>query len=168
MNPINPVYPAYGYMPYNPMQPQQQRLAEMEQRYAQMQQPMQQPQMANYIKCRAVTSFDEAKASMIDLDGSIHIFADIGNGKIYTKQINLDGTATLKTYALDEPEPIPAVKPERQPEPIPDFVKHEELESVCRALNERISVLFDRIDDLSDEIAAPTKPEPKPKGGTKK
>ena len=35
------------------------------------------------------------------MEGSLHIFTDIGNKKIYTKQINLDGTATLNVYSLD-------------------------------------------------------------------
>lgn len=104
---MNPMYPM-GY-PYNmgyqqPIRYQtpQQRLAEMEQQYPQFA-PNNQGQ--NFIKCRAVTSIDEAKASIIDLDGSINVFTDIGNKKIYTKQINLDGTATLKTYVLMEDSP---------------------------------------------------------------
>ena len=62
------------------------------------------PVMA-YLKGRPVLSLDEAKAASIDLDGSLHVFTDIGNKKIYTKQLNLDGTATLKTYLLVEDEP---------------------------------------------------------------
>ena len=58
----------------------------------------------SYLKGRPVLSLDEAKAASIDLDGSLHVFTDIGNKKIYTKQLNLDGTATLKTYALVEEE----------------------------------------------------------------
>ena len=46
-------------------------------------------------------SIEEARAASIDMDGSLHIFTDIGNKKIYTKQINLDGTATLNVYSLD-------------------------------------------------------------------
>ena len=51
-----------------------------------------------FLKCRPVSSKEEAIASQIDLDGSLWVFTDIGNGKIYTKQINTDGTATFKTY----------------------------------------------------------------------
>lgn len=58
-----------------------------------------------YLKCRPVVSKEEARASQIDLDGSLWVFTDVGNGKIYTKQINNDGTATFKTYALTEDEP---------------------------------------------------------------
>ena len=71
MNPM--FYPNYGYNPM--LQPQQQRLAELEQQYPQFSQPQpRQPISQNFIKCRAVTSIDEAKASMIDLDGSINCF----------------------------------------------------------------------------------------------
>lgn len=51
------------------------------------------------MKCRPVSSKQEAMASQIDLDGSLWVFTDIGNGKIYTKQINNDGTASFRTYA---------------------------------------------------------------------
>ncbi len=57
-----------------------------------------------YLKCRPVASKEEARAFQIDLDGSLWVFTDIGNGKIYTKQINNDGTATFKTYAFTEDE----------------------------------------------------------------
>ena len=57
-----------------------------------------------YLKGRPVASFEEARAAQVDLDGSLFVFPDIGNKKIYTKQINLDGTATLKTYSLIENE----------------------------------------------------------------
>ena len=91
----------------------QNRLNQMEQQYNVnqygMQYPMQQPQQApQYIKGRPVSSFDEAKAIAIDWDGSIFVFTDVANKKIYTKQIMLDGTAELKTYVLAEPEPAPA------------------------------------------------------------
>lgn len=59
------------------------------------------------IKGRPVASFEEARAAQIDLDGSLFVFPDIGNKKIYTKQINLDGTASLHIYSLVEDEEIP-------------------------------------------------------------
>lgn len=54
-----------------------------------------------FIKGRPVSSLEEAKVAQVDLDGSIFIFPDLGNKKIYTKRINADGTATLHTYSLD-------------------------------------------------------------------
>lgn len=54
------------------------------------------------LKGRPVSSLDEAKASAIDFDGSIFYFPDLGNNRIYTKQINLDGTASLNIYELKQ------------------------------------------------------------------
>ena len=61
-----------------------------------------QPQQTQFLKGRPVSSVEEARASMIDLDGTMFIFTDIANNKIYTKQVLLDGTAELKTYVLEE------------------------------------------------------------------
>lgn len=62
-------YPGYAFAPY-PF-PQQQRLNVLEQQYPQFAQYPQgggnNPQMPT-LKGRAVTSFDEAKAAMIDLE----------------------------------------------------------------------------------------------------
>lgn len=132
MNPM--FYPNYGYTPM--LQPQQQRLADLEQQYPQFSQ-QRQPISQNFIKCRAVTSIDEAKASMIDLDGSINVFVDTGNKQIYTKQINLDGTATLNTYKLVESTP-PIANETTQPV---TYVKQEELETVCSNFNKQIEDL---------------------------
>lgn len=52
------------------------------------------------IKGRPVSSIDEVRATSIDFDGSIFYFPDLANQKIYTKQINLDGTSTLNIYEL--------------------------------------------------------------------
>ena len=62
-----------------------------------------QPQMNNnipnqYLRCRPVSSKEEAMAAQIDLDGSLWVFTDIGNDRIYTKKINNDGTASFITY----------------------------------------------------------------------
>ena len=62
----------------------------------------QQPQQTQFLKGRPVSSIEEARASMIDLDGTMFVFTDIANNKIYTKQVLLDGTAELKTYVLEE------------------------------------------------------------------
>ena len=67
-------------------------------------QPQTPVQSSQYLKCRPVTSREEAMACQIDLDGSLWIFPNIGNGKIYTKQINNDGTATFATYTFTKNE----------------------------------------------------------------
>lgn len=61
-----------------------------------------------YLKCRPVASKEEARAFQIDLDGSLWVFTDVGNEKIYTKQINTDGTAIFNTYSLVADEDPPA------------------------------------------------------------
>lgn len=66
-----------------------------------MGQMVQQNSLNQFLKCRPVASKDEARACQIDLDGSLWVFTDVGNGKIYTKQINNDGTATFKTYIFN-------------------------------------------------------------------
>jgi len=65
------------------------------------QQPQQIPQ-TQFLKCRPVSSKSEASAYQIDLDGSLWVFTDIANGKIYTKQINIDGSASFNTYVFQE------------------------------------------------------------------
>lgn len=64
------------------------------------------------LKGRPVSSLEEVRATGIDFDGSIFFFPDLANRKIYTKQINLDGTATLNMYELTEmPKEAPAINP---------------------------------------------------------
>jgi len=49
----------------------------------------------NILKGKPVASVEEARATSIDFDGSIFFFPDLANKRIYTKQINMDGTATM-------------------------------------------------------------------------
>ena len=100
----------YGMNPYQ-QQLAQNRLNQMEQQYNvgtyqpnnyQIQNNQQMGAQMQVLKGRPVSSYDEAKASMIDLDGTLFVFTDIANHCIYTKQILLDGSAELKTYVLQE------------------------------------------------------------------
>lgn len=63
------------------------------------------------LKGRPVSSIEEVKASSIDFDGTVFYFPDLANRRIYTKQINMDGTSTLQLYELKEipVEPAPYV-----------------------------------------------------------
>lgn len=78
-----------------------------------------------FLKCRPVASKEQARAAQIDLDGSLWVFTDVGNQKIYTKQINNDGTATFKTYALTADE---------NPYSSPEYVTKEEFNKVIQGL----------------------------------
>lgn len=49
---------------------------------------------------RYVTSEEEAKAAIPNLDGSLNIFVHLSQGRIYTKQLELDGNAPLRKYVL--------------------------------------------------------------------
>lgn len=72
-----------------------------------------------------------AKASIIDLDGSLFVFTDIANGCIYTKQILLDGSAELKTYILKPTENKVNV----------EYVSKQQFENVVNELKQRIKEL---------------------------
>ena len=81
-------------------------------------------QLATGLKGRPVSSIEEARASSVDFDGSVFYFPDLANKCIYTKQINLDGTATLLMYELKE-IPVPSQ---------PNFVTREEFENTIAQL----------------------------------
>ena len=94
------------------------------------------------IKGRPVASIEEARASIIDFDGSIFYFPDLANKRIYTKQINIDGTAILNMYELKE---IP-IEQEITPN---QFITRDEFETVINQLRAAVQ-----------PVVAPPKPEP--------
>lgn len=83
------------------------------------------------LKGRPVSSLDEARASTIDFDGTVFYFPDLANKRIYTKQINLDGTASLLMYELKE---IPAETPTTT-----GFITREEFEATISQIKETLS-----------------------------
>ena len=129
-----PYYYGYGYNPYTrPAMPVQDAANSGPQ---QTQAPIFPPQQApaqNYIKGRPVVSIDEARASQIDLDGSLYVFPDLGNKKIYTKQINLDGTAAFNVFSLEQ---APAASTE--PAPL-NYVTKEELAVILDQFKESLA-----------------------------
>ena len=80
------------------------------------------------LKGRPVSSIEEARAAQIDFDGSLFVFPDLANKRIYTKQINLDGTASLNVYELKE-----MVVPKNDINI--DYVTKQEFELVIKELN---------------------------------
>ena len=151
-----PGYPYSGYI--NPMAPAQQRLAQMEAQYPQFSQgnvnpypPIGGPVTASqgpqtgFIKGRVVTSIDEVKAAMVDLDGGVHVFTDFGNHKIYTKQINLDGTATINTY-VQETTP---------PEETPVMVNREEFDTMVQSLSQKVASLEEQLKEVLGDVQSP-------------
>ena len=124
------MYSNYNYYPQQPVQ-QTQQIAQ--------QQPMY--QVPNYLrqappqvtlKGRLVSSLEEARATSIDFDGSVFYFPDLANKRIYTKQINMDGTASLYVYELRE-MPVEEEKSSQVPS-VEKFVTREEFERVLAQL----------------------------------
>ena len=106
------------------------------------------------LKGRPVASFDEAKASMIDFDGSIFYFPDGANKRIYTKQINLDGTSTINVYALIE-QPVESA-PSSQPIELPsNLVFREEFDTIVNGLLQEIENLKKSAEPIIKEKSAP-------------
>lgn len=134
----------YNSYPKTTQQPIQQYPQTIPQGYSwpQQQQPMQpnygwqppQQVVSASLKGRPVSSFDEARVSIIDFDGSVFYFPDLANGKIYTKQINMDGTATTNVYQLTE---APIEQQNRVSAPN-DCISREEFESALNSLKNTI------------------------------
>lgn len=150
----------YGMNPYQ-QQLAQNRLNQIEQQYNvgtyqpngyQMYNNQQMGTQMQVLKGRPVSSYDEAKASMIDLDGSLFVFTDIANNCIYTKQILLDGSAELKTYALQEQRQGETKRDNRNNT---QYVLREDFERIVGELNRQIEGLkevmpYDTADGKSD------------------
>lgn len=83
------------------------------------------------LKGRPVSGIEEVRAAAVDFDGTISFFPDLANGKIYTKQCNVDGTASLNMYEIKE---IPAV-----PNPNTDYVTRDEFNSAMLALKQALA-----------------------------
>ena len=89
----------------------------------------QRPQVPSVsLKGRPVSSIDEARASLIDFDGSVFYFPDYANRRIYTKQINMDGTASINMYELKE---IP-----NSSQPNNDYITREEFNTTLTSIKE--------------------------------
>ena len=116
----------YSNYNYYPQQTQQQVRPVMTQpAYQSYMQPGQLPMS---LKGRLVSSLEEARATSIDFDGSVFYFPDLANKRIYTKQINIDGTASLYVYELRE---MPVQKEDSSFVPsVEKFVTREEFERV--------------------------------------
>ena len=89
--------------------------------------PLQQSNSATQ-RIRPVASLDEVRAMNIDFDGSVFYFPDYANRKIYTKQINMDGTASINMYELKE---IPSAQPANV-----DFVTRDEFNATLSSIKE--------------------------------
>ena len=135
------MYQNYNYYPPQTNQVSQQQTAFQTPAYLR-QAP---PQIG--LRGRPVSSLEEVRATSIDFDGSVFYFPDLANKRIYTKQINIDGTATTQMYELRE---MPMQNESQVVQiPLEQFVTKDEFE---RALAQLRQSLVDQIE-----------PEQKPK-----
>ena len=78
---------------------------------------------------RPVSSIEEVKACPIDFDGSVFYFTDVANKRIYTKQINLDGTVSINLYELKTDQVANS----------PQYITRQEFEEVISQLYKQIN-----------------------------
>ena len=135
------------YYPSPTIQNAQQRLQNLEAQY---------PQFAanptvgyitpqqGILKGRPVSNPEEANAAMIDFDGSLYVFPDKAHGKIYTKQLGLDGNIIFLSYSLDtKPENKTSTPTETVPN---NFATKEELSKAIEGVK---SYLAEQLDQLT-------------------
>ena len=101
------------------------------------------------MKGRLVASLEEARATSIDFDGSIFYFPDLANRRIYTKQINMDGTATLNVYELKE---MPLERKEAVDISIEQFVTRDELERILAQFRQSLDPPLSSAPQVKTEV----------------
>ena len=82
---------------------------------------------------RPVSSIEEVRASPIDFDGSIFYFPDLANKCIYTKQINMDGTATLNVYEM---KAMPIMNEQQIVASMNNYITRDEFEQAIAQLHQ--------------------------------
>ena len=121
-----------------------------QQQYGGTQRPVYQPSGWNN-RIRPVSSIEEVRAASIDFDGSVFYFSDLANKRIYTKQINLDGTALVNMYVLQE---IPvAPRPEQL---AAAYVSKEEFQQTISLLLGEIEKMKGAQTNESNDANVPT------------
>ena len=120
--------------------------------YYPQQQQMTQTQSASLLRGRPVSSFEEARAMTIDFDGSTFFFPDLANKRIYTKQINLDGTASLNMYELKE-------LPKEDPFVAKGYITREEFDAVIAELKNSLAAAAPKSQTLVKETQSAPAPD---------
>lgn len=135
------------------VQATQQRLQMMEAQYPQFApqnnpyppqttQPVNTTNVLN-LKGRPVSNEEEANAAMIDFDGSLFVFPDKAHGKIYTKQLGMDGNILFLRYSLDNPQEQKAA-PESTVD-LSGYVTKEQLDKALSDIDSKLSKLGQKI-----------------------
>lgn len=122
---LPPAGPVYGA----PAQPQMYQQPQMQTPM----QPQMQPQQTAPLKGWPVAGEEDARNARIEVDGSVFVFPDIQNGKVYTKQISMaDFSPIFKTYQLVEAPTAPA----KQDIDLSGFVPRPDFEQLSGAYNQ--------------------------------
>lgn len=91
---------------------------------------------------RPVSSIDEVRACPIDFDGSVFYFTDVANKRIYTKQINLDGTVSINLYELKTDQATNSTQ----------YVTKQEFDNVVNQLYNQINMLLNPVEEQKQQI----------------
>lgn len=169
----------YGQQFYDPniSQAYNQRMMELQQQYPQFfQQPQYQQQGQQFVqapqqaqprqqtpvpKSLLVTSIDEARAQNV-LDGAKYVFVDTSNGKIYTRQFDVQtGTAVLEIY--EKIAPTPTEMPQEQPQQIDPM---QELKLQMTGLQDKFDALEKEIKNVQSTRNSANVGTTEPTGGT--
>ena len=126
---------------------------QQQQQYGNMSRPTYQPNGWNN-RIRPVSSIEEVRAASIDFDGSVFYFSDLANKRIYTKQINLDGTALLNMYELKE---VP-IQDKIEAIDISNFITRNEFEET---MNQIKNYLITSSNGKTDAVTADATSKPK-------
>lgn len=111
--------------------------------------------MARYMN---VSSIDQVKAYMADPLGTMSLFMDNKQSKIYTKQINNEGEEELKMYSLEAiPTPVPEVTAE--------YVNKNTFDQFSQSVQSEINSLREVINNARGPENTPS-PETKSKQST--
>lgn len=135
------------YYPNIGVQNAQQRLQMLESQYPQFAQNpgmnYNQQSVQQILKGRPVSNEEEANAAMIDFDGSLFVFPDKAHGKIYTKQLGLDGNIIFLKYSLDN-----AAAPSKEVTPVApskDYVTKSELSKSIEDMKTYVTQQLDQL-----------------------
>ena len=104
------------------------------------------------LRGRPVSSLEEVRAAAVDFDGIVTYFPDLPKGRIYTKQCNMDGTASINLYEL---KPIPM-----ETAPSENFVTRDEFNQAIAAITEALNstTKIDRQTSQNQNSQAQTQP----------
>ena len=125
----NPYYPNW-YQPQNAMREQ-----------------------AGQLKGRPVTSIEEVKGMSVDFDGSVFFFPDLANKKIYTKQINADGTSSINLYELKPIPQTPVINPQQ-------YITREEFETALAQLQQQLRPAGGPVQSAPQQAQKPVQSSP--------